>query len=407
VIIEQNVVFRVFEFNFVKHDLSNFKYYSFLRVNLTKLFPSIETVIPKEIGLKNIFFETTHEAPFLRRCFDLARLGAGGVAPNPMVGAVLVNAGRIIGEGYHRQHGGPHAEVEAIRSVQPSDRALISESTLYVSLEPCCIYGRTPPCTNLILEMGIPRVVIANLDLTPGVNGQGVRQLREAGVEVHTGVLEAEGEPFCRIRNCFVSRNRPYVILKYAQSADGYLGRVNEKLWLSDEVSKRLVHKWRSETGAILAGTHTLRVDDPELTNRLFYGKSPVRLALDQAGTLPSDRKVFHRGVPTWVFTENPDAFAKMPNTLRVITAPFGQGLIPFILEKLAEEKITSLMVEGGQKLLAAFIEGGWWDEARTLVAPVYLGGGIPAPTLPGKPQETMQFSADRLLLWENDGLKR
>lgn len=232
-------------------------------------------------------FDPERENPFLRRCFDLAKLGAGNVSPNPMVGAVLVHQGRIIGEGFHSHYGGPHAEVEAVRSVSPSDQSLIRESTLYVSLEPCCVHGRTPPCTNLILDMGIPRVVISNLDESPGVNGKGIRLLEEAGVEVHTHVLEDEGLPYSRIRNTFVRNRRPYIVLKYARSADGFLGRENESVWLTNGISKRLVHKWRSEVDAILVGTQTLRVDDPGLTNRLYFGKSPIRLVLDREASLP------------------------------------------------------------------------------------------------------------------------
>jgi diaminohydroxyphosphoribosylaminopyrimidine deaminase / 5-amino-6-(5-phosphoribosylamino)uracil reductase len=348
-------------------------------------------------------FDPSLDAFFLRRCFDLARLGTGRVAPNPMVGAVLVFGGRIIGEGYHRQYGGAHAEVEALRSVKPADRPLIPQSVLYVSLEPCCIFGRTPPCTNLILDEGIPRVVVSNLDQTPEVNGAGIRILREAGVDVRTGLLETEGEPFSRIRNCFVSRNRPYILLKFARSADGYIGRENESVWLSDPVSRRLAHKWRSETGAILAGTQTVRVDDPALTNRYWHGPSPLRLVIDQNASLPHSRKVFDDSAPTWVFTSRPQAFAGMPETLRAIKAPFGEEFIPFLLHDLAEARVSSLMVEGGSKTLNAFIEGGWWDEASVFDTPVRLGSGIPAPLLPGVPAKRLRVCADELLIWRNE----
>jgi diaminohydroxyphosphoribosylaminopyrimidine deaminase / 5-amino-6-(5-phosphoribosylamino)uracil reductase len=351
-------------------------------------------------------FDPAPDAYFLRRCFDLARLGAGRIAPNPMVGAVLVYGDRIIGEGYHRQHGGAHAEVEAVRSVKATDRPLIAQSTLYVSLEPCCIFGRTPPCTNLILSERIPRVVVSNLDQTPEVNGTGVRILREAGVEVRTGLLEAEGEPLSRIRNCFVSQNRPYVLLKFARSTDGYIGRENESVWLSDAVSRRLAHKWRSETGAILAGTQTVRVDDPALDNRYWHGPSPLRLVIDQNASLPHSRKVFDGSAPTWVFTSKPQVFAGRSETLRAIEAPFGERLIPFLLHELAEARISSLMVEGGSKTLNAFIEGGWWDEARVFDTPVRLGNGISAPLLPGAPAERHRFSADELLIWKNEAPK-
>ena len=348
------------------------------------------------------FFHASEEARFIRRCFDLARLGAGKVSPNPMVGAVLVHQGRIIGEGYHRQYGGAHAEVEAIRSAGDAGRPLLPHCTLYVSLEPCCVFGRTPPCTNLIIEMGIPRVVIANLDQSPEVNGMGIRQLEEAGVEVHVGILAEEGQPFCEMRNTFVSKKRPYVILKYAVSADGFLGPGDRPLWMTNEVSKRLVHKWRSETDAILAGPNTLLADNPALTNRYFNGKSPLRLVLDKTGSLPRNLKVFNGVAPTWVFTENPSVYAWAPAPVRIIDTPFGDGLVPFVLKSLAEGKVTSLMVEGGQKTLNRFLEGGYWDEARVFTAPVKLGSGVPGPKIPSMPLKVIPVLGDRLEIWRN-----
>ena len=347
-------------------------------------------------------FPSELDALFIRRCFDLASLGAGRVSPNPMVGSVLVYQGRVIGEGYHRQYGGPHAEVEAIRSVSVKDQPFIKESTLYVSLEPCCVQGRTPACTNLILEMGIPRVVISNMDLSPGVNGKGVQQLKDAGVEVHTGILEEEGLPYSGIRNCFVSQNRPYIILKYAQSTDGFLGRENESVWLTNDTSKRLVHKWRAEVDAILVGTQTIRMDNPALTNRLYFGKSPIRLVLDREGTLPRTLKVFDGSAPTWIFTESPEDYPESTSDMRVIPTSFGDGLIPFLLTYLSENKITSLFVEGGRKMLFSFLEGGWWDEARVLEAPIWLGQGIYAPTIPGQPVRVQQIQSDKLYVWKN-----
>jgi diaminohydroxyphosphoribosylaminopyrimidine deaminase/5-amino-6-(5-phosphoribosylamino)uracil reductase len=343
------------------------------------------------------FFDPEKEASFLRRCFDLARLGAGAVSPNPMVGAVLVHEGRIIGEGYHHRHGGPHAEVEAVRSVSESDRRFLKESTLYVSLEPCCVYGRTPPCTNLILETGIPRVVVSNPDLSPGVNGEGFRQLQEGGVTVIKGVLADEGAPFSAIRNTFVGKKRPYVILKFARSADGFLGLPGRQVWLTGEASKRLVHKWRAETDAILVGAQTLRSDDPALTNRYFPGRSPVRLVMDARGELSPLRKVFDAAAPTWVFTENPEFYEGRQGIERVVTAPFGKAFLPFLLNYLAETSLTSLMVEGGTALLEQFLSEGLWDEARVLTAPTYLGEGIKAPVMPGVPLAAYQVQQDRL----------
>lgn len=344
------------------------------------------------------FFDLEKEGPFLRRCFDLARLGAGAVSPNPMVGAVLVHEGRIIGEGWHHRHGQPHAEVEAVRSVPDEDRPLLKNSTLYVSLEPCCVYGRTPPCTNLILETGIPRVVVSNPDHSPGVNGEGFRQLRSAGVVVLEGVLENEGAPFCAIRNTFVEKGRPYVILKYAQSSDGYFGEPGKQIWLTGEVSRRLVHKWRAETDAILVGTNTLRTDNPELTNRLYFGKSPVRLVMDPRGDLPHSLRVFDGNPPSWVFSAHPES---CPKAGRIIPAAFGKEFIPFLLSYLAGNSITSLMVEGGTVLLNSFLEGGWWDEARIFTAPLKLGKGMKAPALNLTPKAEYKIQEDLLQIFE------
>lgn len=350
------------------------------------------------------FFLPVEEDRYLSRCFDLARLGAGKVSPNPMVGAVLVYEGRIIGEGYHRQWGGPHAEVEAIRSVSEADRILIPMSTLYVSLEPCCTTGRTPPCTDLIIESGIPRVVIANLDKTPGVNGLGIKQLEQAGVEVHQGIRDAEGLSFSKIRNTFVTKERPFILLKYAQSEDGFLGPEGKALWMTNEVSRRLLHKWRSETDAILVGTKTLLIDNPSLTNRFFFGKSPVRLVLDKNGTLPGDLKVLSdQQAPTWIFTENPGSFSRCPENVRVVSSPFGKEFFPFLMKYLAKEGISSLLVEGGQQTLSAFLHEGLWDETRIFTAPLQMGKGLKAP-VPGSlpPSFELDILGDRLQVWEN-----
>jgi diaminohydroxyphosphoribosylaminopyrimidine deaminase/5-amino-6-(5-phosphoribosylamino)uracil reductase len=226
--------------------------------------------------------------------------------------------------------------------------------------------------------------------------------LREGGVSVKEGLLEAEGSAFSRMRNCFVSKNRPYILLKFARSADGYLGQEGRQVWLTDAVSRRLVHKWRSETDAILIGAQTARTDDPELTNRLYFGKSPLRLVIDPRGSLPHSLRVFDGKALTWVFTGRPEAFEELAGRVTVIQAPVGPDLIPFLLAYLAEAKITSLLVEGGASLLGQFIDGGFWDEARVLEAPVHLDQGIPAPLLPGPPRQTGMVCNDRLLVWYN-----
>lgn len=343
---------------------------------------------------------STHEA-YIRRCFDLARLGAGSVSPNPMVGAVLVHGDRIIGEGWHRQYGQAHAEVNAVRSVRPEDLHLLPETTLYVSLEPCCIFGKTPPCTNLILEHRIPKVVISCLDQTPDVAGNGVNILRAAGVEVTTGVLEPEGQRLSAIRNTFVSQHRPYVILKFAQTKDHFLGPEDgSQYWITNAYSKRLVHRWRSETDAILAGTNTARNDNPELTNRLYFGKSPLRVVVDRTGRLPGTLALFDGSASTLVFTERTDTVAG--KNIEYIPIPFDENLVQHILAHLASKRCTSLIVEGGAQILHAFLKAGLWDEARVFTGTKYLFKGIPAPVLPVAPAYSQAIADDLLEVYFN-----
>jgi len=342
----------------------------------------------------------THEA-YMRRCFDLARLGAGNVSPNPMVGAVLVHQARIIGDGFHQQYGQAHAEVHAVNSVRPEDRHLLKEATLYVSLEPCCIFGKTPPCTNLILEHRIPRVIISCLDQTPGVAGKGVEILRAANVEVLTGVLEAEGQRLSAIRNTFVSQQRPYVILKFAQTKDHFIGPEDgSQHWISNAYTKRLVHRWRSEADAILVGTNTALSDNPQLNNRLYFGKSPLRVVADRTGRLPDTLALFDGTSPTLVFTELTDVVER--NNLEYAYLAFGQNLPQQILAHLAEKKCTSLIVEGGAEMLQTFLDAGLWDEARVLTGGKYLFKGIPAPLLPVAPAYSQSIANDVLEVYFN-----
>lgn len=319
---------------------------------------------------------------FIRRCFDLARLGASTTSPNPMVGAVLVYQNTIIGEGYHQIYGGAHAEVNAVNSVPSKFQHLIAKSTLYVSLEPCCIFGRTPPCTNLILDQHIPRVIISCLDQTPNVNGRAVQLLREAGVEVHTKILESEGKILSQNRQTFVSKKRPYIILKYAQTSDGFIGRKEKQVWISNELSKRWVHKWRSEVDAILIGTNTAIIDNPQLTNRLYFGKSPIRVLLDRRNAVPKSHRIFDSKAKTWVITENS------------LTA---------LVEQLYKKRIMSLMVEGGAQLFKSFISKNLWDEARVFEAEHTLGTGVKAPKLPQRPIHTSQLFDNTLKFYRNN----
>ena len=339
---------------------------------------------------------------FMQRCFDLARRGAGSTSPNPMVGAVIVHEGRIIGEGYHRAYGEAHAEVNAVKSVAPADRSLLRESTLYVSLEPCNIHRNTPPCTLLILQEGIPRVVVSSVDQTPGVNGSGLDRLRKAGVDVKTGVLQEQGERLSQARNTFVTEYRPYIQLKYAQSVNGIFAPVdNKQLWLTHPYTKRLVHKWRSEASAILVGANTALADNPQLSNRLYYGRSPVRVLIDRKGNLPSNLRIFTDGAPTLLFRgQGLPEIANLPETVQCIEIPETAASIPFLLRQLHDLKLSTLMVEGGIQTLQAFIDQGLWDEALVLTAVSYLSSGRRAPNLPVGPVSTYQLGSDKVSLF-------
>lgn len=341
---------------------------------------------------------------YMQRAFDLAVLGRGGVSPNPIVGALLVYKGRIIGEGYHRAYGEAHAEVNAVGSVKPEDRKYIPHATLYVSLEPCNIHRNTPPCTLLILQKRIPRVVISCLDHTPGVDGSGVRRLRDAGVEVVVGVLEEEGRRLSSIRNTFVQQHRPYVILKWAQSADGqFAPQAQQQLWLTNGFSKRLVHKWRSEVDAVLVGYQTALTDNPRLSNRLYYGRQPKRVVVDRDGSLPNDLNLFDNSLPTFVLASKQVSPTAAPAnaTLLQVLQPGGEWPVQ-ALKALAEQGVSALIVEGGEKTLRAFIKSGCWDEARVFQAATFMGEGRPAPLLPVAPYQSYRLAGDQLFWYFN-----
>ncbi|MEO0341253.1 MAG: bifunctional diaminohydroxyphosphoribosylaminopyrimidine deaminase/5-amino-6-(5-phosphoribosylamino)uracil reductase RibD [Bacteroidota bacterium] len=338
---------------------------------------------------------------FMRRCFDLARMGAGKVSPNPMVGAVLVHQDRIIGEGFHQAYGGPHAEVNAVASVSEKDRHFIPKSTLYVSLEPCCIFGRTPPCTNLIIDQKIPKVIISTIDHTAEVAGHGIELLKKAGVEVEVGVLEDEGKALAAIRNTFVRQDRPYIILKYAQTKERILAPNPPKpYWITNKITKRLVHQWRSQIDAIMVGTNTAAIDNPQLNNRLYYGKSPIRIILDKDHKLSPDLHLFSGGTPTIVFT-NRESLENKKN-VTFLSIDWTKEVLPQVLHHLAQKRITSLIVEGGSKLLQSFVEANLWDEARVLEGPGSITNGLPAPQIEGQLIGQFQVGDDQIWWYKN-----
>jgi diaminohydroxyphosphoribosylaminopyrimidine deaminase / 5-amino-6-(5-phosphoribosylamino)uracil reductase len=237
----------------------------------------------------------------MQRCFDLARLGLGQVSPNPLVGAVLVYENRIIGEGWHQKYGGPHAEVHCVQSVDPALRHLIPRSTLYCSLEPCFHFGKTPPCVELILREKIPHVVIANTDPNPLTAGKSIAKLRAAGVRITDGVLAQEGADMNRPFFTWITQKRPYIRLKWAQSADAFLSKKGERTTISGPTVQRWVHRWRMESDAILVGTRTAVIDNPRLDNRLYWGKSPLRITFDRQMRIPPDHHILDDSTPTWI----------------------------------------------------------------------------------------------------------
>lgn len=316
----------------------------------------------------------------MHRCFELALKGAGYVAPNPMVGAVLVHDDRIIGEGFHQQYGEAHAEVNCINSVKEEDKQLITAATMYVSLEPCAHFGKTPPCSDLIIEKKIPEVFIACRDPFKQVNGKGIEKLQAAGINVTTGILEQEAKALNKRFLCFHSQHRPYIILKWAQTADGKIAQDDySRILISNEFSNRLVHKWRSEEAAILVGTNTARHDDPALTNRLWTGPNPTRVVIDMHLQLPTSLQLFDGKVPTIIF--NSIQHEERPN-LRYYQVTEDVSIVHQVVNALYQLRMQSVLVEGGAKLLQSFIDEGMWDEIRLIRGNQSAGGGIPAPII-------------------------
>ncbi|MEP7108896.1 MAG: bifunctional diaminohydroxyphosphoribosylaminopyrimidine deaminase/5-amino-6-(5-phosphoribosylamino)uracil reductase RibD [Ferruginibacter sp.] len=317
----------------------------------------------------------------MHRCLQLAKMGAGMVAPNPMVGSVLVYNDRIIGEGYHRQYGQAHAEVNCIEMVAEENKHLVEESTLYVSLEPCAHFGKTPPCTDLIIEKNIPSVVVACRDSYLMVNGKGIQKLKAAGIEVTTPVLEEEALELNKRFFTFHTQHRPYVILKWAQTANAKIANADySRLLISNEITNREVHKWRSSEAAILVGTTTASRDDPSLTTRLWPGSNPLRLVIDKDLKLPPSLHLFDGTVKTIVFNA---VQHEMEGPVLYYYISAGRSFIAQILEALYQLNIQSVIVEGGTKLLQSFIDENYWDEARVITnTELEIPAGIQAPLL-------------------------
>ncbi|KPM48830.1 bifunctional diaminohydroxyphosphoribosylaminopyrimidine deaminase/5-amino-6-(5-phosphoribosylamino)uracil reductase RibD [Jiulongibacter sediminis] len=317
---------------------------------------------------------------YMQRALELAALGKGSVSPNPMVGCVIVYNDQIIGEGWHKKYGGPHAEVNAIQDVKNKD--LLSESTAYVTLEPCSHFGKTPPCADLLISHRIKKVVICNTDPFPQVNGKGIQKLKDAGIEVITGVLEKKGLELNKRFFTSIEQNRPYVILKWAESADGFVANPDGSPFpISGQISQMHSHKWRTEEDAIMVGSNTVFKDNPSLTARKWTGKNPVRVIIEGHSSIPDNSHIFDLSVKTFVFT-----FKVRPDkeNLTFIKIEDGTNLIDFVLTELHKLNIRSLIVEGGPRLHQLFFENGNYDEERVFKSKaLMLKHGIQAAVLP------------------------
>jgi diaminohydroxyphosphoribosylaminopyrimidine deaminase/5-amino-6-(5-phosphoribosylamino)uracil reductase len=342
---------------------------------------------------------------YMQRCIELAELGRGYVAPNPMVGSVIVFDGKIIGEGFHQQYGKAHAEVNAINSVK--DESLLAKSTIYVSLEPCAHFGKTPPCSDLIIASKIPKVVIGCVDTFSEVSGKGIEKLKDAGIKVITDILKDECRDLNKRFFTFHEQKRPFIILKWAESLDGYIGKhsitssknLSKGIKISNGLSQALVHKWRSEEQAIMVGTNTALYDNPQLNVRLWEGENPVRIVLDKALRLPNDLVIFDNSTATIIFNA-----VKNENILNThfIKVDFDKSLIKQVLQHLYDLEIQSVIVEGGAQLLQSFIDAGLWDEARVFKGKTMLESGTKAPIIDGTLIKIEDIDGDKLTTLAN-----
>ncbi|QOI96542.1 MAG: bifunctional diaminohydroxyphosphoribosylaminopyrimidine deaminase/5-amino-6-(5-phosphoribosylamino)uracil reductase RibD [Flammeovirgaceae bacterium] len=316
---------------------------------------------------------------FMRRAHELAQLGRGYVSPNPLVGCVIICNSRIIGEGWHARYGEAHAEVNAVNSVD--DKSQLTESTVYVNLEPCSHVGKTPPCADMLINYRVKKVVISNVDPNPLVNGGGIRKLREAGIEVITGILEKEGRELNKRFFTRMEQNRPYIILKWAQTADGFVAKENlDSKWISNAHSRQLVHKWRSEEDAVLVGTKTVFHDNPKLSVREWTGRNPTRIVIDRFLKLSSNLHVFERSQPTLVY----NVLKHEEHGNFVLARVDEHDFLNEMVKDLNNRKIQSVLVEGGAQTLQYFIDAGLWDEARVFTSKHAFGKGIRAPQFQG-----------------------
>ncbi|HQV35312.1 MAG TPA: bifunctional diaminohydroxyphosphoribosylaminopyrimidine deaminase/5-amino-6-(5-phosphoribosylamino)uracil reductase RibD [Flavobacterium sp.] len=336
---------------------------------------------------------------YIQRCLELAQNGLGSTYPNPMVGSVIVHRGKIIGEGWHQKAGEPHAEVNAINSVK--NKSLLTKSTIYVSLEPCSHFGKTPPCSDLIIQHKIPTVIIGTVDPNDKVAGKGIEKLQKAGIKVKVGVLEKECRELNKRFFTFHTKKRPYIILKWAESADGFLSPLNKKeqkpVWITNVYARQLVHKWRTEEQAILVGTKTVLDDNPQLNARDWFGKNPIRIILDRSGKISEDYAVKKGSQKSIILTEQ-EILTKDENCIYE-NLIFGEQLPEKISNLLYQYQIQSVIVEGGRQTLQSFIDDDLWDEARIFKGNIILHQGTKAPILKGEIVVKQKSIKDELII--------
>jgi diaminohydroxyphosphoribosylaminopyrimidine deaminase/5-amino-6-(5-phosphoribosylamino)uracil reductase len=339
----------------------------------------------------------------MKRCLELASMGLGHVAPNPMVGAVIVFDNKVLGEGYHKQYGKEHAEVNAINAVK--DNLLIKKSTLYVNLEPCVHLGKTPPCCDLIVSKGIRKVFIGMKDPNPLVAGKGIEMLKSNGIEVTMDIMNQECKELNRRFTTFYNKKRPYIILKWAQTKDDFmdLPRNHEEMvgvnWISNKLSRILVHRWRAEEQAIMVGTNTVLSDNPQLNVRHWEGKSPIRIILDRTLRIPAGYHIFDQNNQTIIFNELKSENLK---NIQFIRIDFERNMFDQIFSVLYNLNIQSIIIEGGKKVIESILEAELWDEARVIIGDKNFGKGYAAPVINQEPESISDIMNDKLIHYRN-----
>ncbi len=340
--------------------------------------------------------DTNRDELYMLRALELAAMGRGFVSPNPMVGCVIVKDNLVLSEGWHEKYGGPHAEVNAINSLE--DKSLLEGATLYVTLEPCAHYGKTPPCADLILKFPFKRVVICNIDPNPLVSGTGIEKLIEGGIEVEIGILEEKGLELNKRFFSFIEKKRPYILLKWAETSDGFIARENyDSKWISGELSRKLVHKWRTEEDAVMVGTNTALYDNPQLNVRDWSGRNPTRVLIDKNLQVPEGAHLFDGTQTTICYNFKRQ---EVKNLVEFVKLDPVEDLMKNIMADMYERKIQSVIIEGGAALLTSFINEGLWDEARIFRSKQEFGNGIEAPYVRGKLMSIDKIGEDEMVVY-------